>query len=112
MPILSFPSISHPAFARIALLALCFQSTHLVTLAADAPDPELVVNVSGGKIRGSLLPDNHGAVFKGIPFAQPPVGNLRWREPQPVTAWSGVREAVKSGPPAAQASSGWNERFA
>gem|GEM_PF-5240430 len=32
-------------------------------------------------------------VFKGIPFAAPPVGNLRWKAPQPVQKWQGVREA-------------------
>jgi para-nitrobenzyl esterase len=36
--------------------------------------------------------------FKGIPFAQPPVGDLRWREPQPVKAWAGVRSADQFGP--------------
>ena len=36
--------------------------------------------------------------FKGIPFAQPPTGDLRWREPQPVKDWKGVRSAAKFGP--------------
>jgi para-nitrobenzyl esterase len=40
--------------------------------------------------------------FKGIPFAQPPVGQLRWREPQPVKNWQGVRKADKFGPRAMQ----------
>jgi para-nitrobenzyl esterase len=40
--------------------------------------------------------------FKGIPFAQPPVGNLRFREPQPVHPWKGVRKADKFGPRAMQ----------
>lgn len=42
-------------------------------------------------------------IFKGIPFAAPPVGNLRWREPQPVANWAGVRKAAKFGPRAMQA---------
>jgi len=42
------------------------------------------------------------AVFKGIPFAAPPVGNLRWREPQPVKNWNGIRKADKFGPRAMQ----------
>ncbi|MFT3703230.1 MAG: carboxylesterase family protein [Agriterribacter sp.] len=40
--------------------------------------------------------------FKGIPFAQPPVGNLRWREPQPIKPWNGVRKADHFGPRAMQ----------
>lgn len=40
--------------------------------------------------------------FKGIPFAQPPVGELRWKEPQPVQNWTGVRKTTKFGPRAMQ----------
>lgn len=40
--------------------------------------------------------------FKGIPFGQPPVGELRWKEPQPVKNWQGVRKTVKFGPRAMQ----------
>jgi para-nitrobenzyl esterase len=48
-----------------------------------------------------------GAVFLGIPFARPPVGDLRWRPPLPAT-WTGSREATASGPACAQDSFGWN----
>jgi para-nitrobenzyl esterase len=64
-----------------------------------ASDP--TVAVTGGQIRGVSL-SKGGAVFKGIPFARPPVGDLRWREPQPVTPWAGVRDATKFGPICAQ----------
>ncbi|MFC5411342.1 carboxylesterase/lipase family protein [Larkinella bovis] len=40
--------------------------------------------------------------FKGLPFAQPPIGELRWKEPQPVKNWSGVRKADQFGPRAMQ----------
>jgi para-nitrobenzyl esterase len=40
--------------------------------------------------------------FKGVPFAAPPVGDLRWKEPQPVKNWEGVRKAVNFGPRAMQ----------
>lgn len=60
---------------------------------------EVVVRVNGGLIRGAepTLRAN-GAVFKGIPFAQPPVGSLRWREPQPAAGWIGTRDATRYGP--------------
>jgi para-nitrobenzyl esterase len=38
------------------------------------------------------------SIFEGIPYAQPPVGDLRWREPQPVTDWTGIRKADHFGP--------------
>ena len=59
------------------------------------------VSVTGGKIRGALT-ESGGAVFKGIPFAQPPTGELRWREPLPVQPWSGVRDARAFGSPCVQ----------
>ncbi len=83
--------------------------TNLVTSASET-DP--VVTVTGGAIRGRLLPERQGSVFRGIPFAQPPVGDLRWREPMPVIAWSGIREADMPGAPAAQAPAGWNNKEA
>jgi para-nitrobenzyl esterase len=55
-----------------------------------------VVSVSGGSIRGAFDPSlPGGGIFKGIPFAQPPVKDLRWREPQPVQIWKGIREATR-----------------
>jgi para-nitrobenzyl esterase len=81
--------------------------TFLVTTLAAAPsDPE--VSVTGGVVRGRLTSDG-GAAFKGIPFAQPPVGDLRWREPQPVKPWEGVREASEFQPACTQLSEGWNK---
>ena len=59
------------------------------------------VTVTGGKIHGAML-EKGGAVFRGIPFAAPPVGDLRWREPMPVKPWSGVREAALFGPACTQ----------
>jgi len=55
-----------------------------------------VVSVTGGQLRGQMLKEN-GAVFKGIPYAQPPLGDLRWKPTAPVKPWSGVRETVQFG---------------
>src|SRR5262245_31627145 len=54
-----------------------------------------IVAVTGGQIRGAAIAG--GAVFKGIPFAAPPTGDRRWREPAAVQPWSGVRDATKFG---------------
>lgn len=61
----------------------------------SAPRP--TATISAGQLRGSLTYDGE-AVFKNIPFAEPPVGNLRWHEPVPVKAWMGVRDAATFGP--------------
>src|SRR5579859_2948591 len=60
------------------------------------------VKVSTGLLAGSLNPEDGVRAFKGIPFAQPPVGELRWKPPQPALKWEGVRKAEKFGPRAMQ----------
>ncbi|MEV4238211.1 carboxylesterase/lipase family protein [Nocardia sp. NPDC050408] len=61
---------------------------------------EPVVRTSGGAVRGRI---EHGiAVFRGIPFAQPPVGDARFAPPRPATPWPGVRDAFEFGPPPPQ----------
>lgn len=57
-----------------------------------------IVSVDSGLVSGILRSREGVRVFKGIPFAAPPVGNLRWRPPQPPAHWSGVRKADKFGP--------------
>jgi para-nitrobenzyl esterase len=58
------------------------------------------VKTENGELEGVL--ESGIKTFKGIPFAAPPVGNLRWREPQPAQNWNGVRKADKFGPRAMQ----------
>jgi len=60
-----------------------------------------LVATSNGKLEGSIGPDGVCS-FKGIPFAQPPVGDLRFREPQPPLNWAGTRKADTFGPRAMQ----------
>ena len=62
-------------------------------------EPE--VRVAAGVLRGGREPGL--AVFRGIPFAEPPVGALRFAAPRPVRSWDGVREARSYGPPPPQA---------
>ena len=61
-------------------------------IALAAPE---TVTVDGGRIAGTSA--NGVRAFKGIPFAAPPLGALRWKAPQPVVAWAGVRAADKFG---------------
>jgi para-nitrobenzyl esterase len=70
---------------------------------ADVTDgPE--VGVSAGRLRGTW--DDGVAVFRGVPYAEPPVGALRFAAPQPVGGWEGVRPAVTFGPPPPQVNAG------
>ena len=59
-----------------------------------------VVETSCGRVRGATEEGVH--VFRGIPFAKPPVGDLRWRAPVPPDPWAGTREALSFGPCAVQ----------
>jgi len=69
-----------------------------------------VVATTDGQLRGKIEGDVVG--FMGVPFAAPPVGALRWREPMPVQPWKGVREATQFGAPCAQAAMGWQDNVA
>ena len=52
------------------------------------------ISTTGGKLTGITSEYNDTIrVFRGIPYAAPPVGDLRWRAPQPAASWTGVREA-------------------
>lgn len=55
------------------------------------------VRTESGIVEGSTSADGKVHIFKGIPFAAPPVGPLRWKEPQPVASWEGVRKATEFG---------------
>ena len=69
-----------------ATVALCSLGAALV---AAIPDP---VRTDAGQLSGATLTSGV-RVFKGIPFAAPPLGDLRWRPAQPVAKWEGVRQA-------------------
>ncbi|WP_328328053.1 carboxylesterase family protein [Kribbella sp. NBC_00382] len=68
---------------------------------SDTLDP--VVRTDAGDVRG-VVHDDH-RVFNGIPYAAPPVGDLRWTPPAPVKPWTGERAAIKPGSPCPQVKS-------
>jgi para-nitrobenzyl esterase len=65
--------------------------------------------VENGRVRGIPAADPRITAFKGIPFAAPPVGELRWRAPQPALDWDGVRDCFLFGPAAMQGIPGLTE---
>ena len=69
--------------------------------AATISDP---VRVDTGLISGTSGRSPEIRVFKGIPFAAAPIGELRWRTPQPAPRWDGVRKADQFGPRCMQGS--------
>ena len=80
------------AVAGLSLPALPSAAAAPAGTGAGARHSGVVVATHAGKVRGSDA--GHGTRrFLGIPFAQPPVGALRWRAPREVTPWRGVRPA-------------------
>ncbi|HEX6894736.1 MAG TPA: carboxylesterase family protein [Bryobacteraceae bacterium] len=72
------------------LLSLAMLST--AALAGDT------VKTANGVLEGTVNPATGIRIFKGVPFARPPAGNLRWKEPQPPENWPGIRKADRFGP--------------
>jgi len=99
--------------AVLALLAFAAPVFCLVAApAARAQSESPLAGAPGHKLRGRARPGG-GAEFLGIPYAQPPVGPLRWRPPVPARPWTGIRDAAGFGAPCSQpVLGGWNLRDA
>ncbi len=67
------------------------------------------VDVSGGSVQG--LVEDGLIIYRNVPYAAPPVGDLRWRAPQPVEPWEGVRSATQFGPACWQSTTGGDAMF-
>lgn len=72
---------------KISILAV----TCLMTLSTWSQGP--VINVEGGRLQGVASTQSGVTVYKGVPYAAPPVGDLRWKRPKPVKKWKGVKIA-------------------
>ena len=69
--------------------------------AAYYSNPEVIneaLELNEGKVKGFYNQDKTVRVYVGIPYAKAPIGELRWKEPQPLDNWSGVRECNKFAP--------------
>jgi para-nitrobenzyl esterase len=82
----------NPPMRKTLVLAVVVQAMLAVAAHGQVRD----ATVTGGRVSGVVT--NGIAAFKGIPFAAPPVGELRWRAPQPVQAWTGVKAATTFAP--------------
>jgi para-nitrobenzyl esterase len=86
------------SLAVAALTALTIAATDVTPVdaegsgSADAP----IVTIDGGAVRGEAVPG--GYAFRGLPYAAPPTGDLRWRAPQRAAQWRGVRDATEFSP--------------
>ncbi|WP_084151074.1 carboxylesterase/lipase family protein [Azohydromonas australica] len=82
------------------LIAGCAVSRDGETHAAG--DTVATVGTSSGMLRGTVIEDGTVDLFQGVPYAAPPVGDLRWKAPRPPRPWSGVRDAKAPGSPCPQ----------
>jgi para-nitrobenzyl esterase len=85
--------------ARLGIAAAALSTTTAVTAKDRTPVDR--VTIADGTLQGSVQGDVTS--FKGIPFAAPPIGSLRWRAPQPVVKWPGIRLATAFGASCVQA---------
>lgn len=104
--------ISASSSRQLKLLLAILFCLSLAATAGIARGAEFVVTTTKGKVQGRAY-GSRGAQFLGIPYAQPPVGSLRWRAPLAMQPWTGVRSATTFGAPCAQPDLGdWNRRDA
>ena len=79
-----------------------FLIASVLLLAVSCAEKNPVLEIEGGQVQGVESSTPGVLVYKGIPFAALPVGDLRWQEPQPVVPWEGVLVADTFGAPAVQ----------
>jgi para-nitrobenzyl esterase len=92
---------SHPAMNRTlkpgTLFVFLLACVSILPAALRQPVP-----TESGPVSGAHTKDNAISLFKGIPYAAPPLGENRWRPPQPAASWNGIRIATQFGPACAQ----------
>src|SRR5450432_2833703 len=81
---------------KMKSILLLFINFCAIGLYAQTNVSSVVVQTTDGKVSGYI--ENDLNIFKGVPFAAPPVGELRWKATQPVKAWTGVLDCTKFSP--------------
>lgn len=94
----AFPLLSHSALCTQLLLWLLIGRS--ISTRAQTQPAEPVIRTKQGPVQGRREGNLH--VFRGIPYSRPPVGELRFRPPQPVTPWSATKSTQDFGPKACQ----------
>lgn len=77
---------------KVSIVLLIFFTTLNKSFAQSSPSSFAYVTVNEGKLEGRI--ENDVFVFKGVPYAAPPLGPLRWKAPQRLAHWSGIRKAT------------------
>src|SRR5262245_16917145 len=86
---------THWTVATSLIVTLAGAATVDIAVATSPPSAP-VVQTEGGAVRGAEI--DGGFVFRGLPYAAPPTGSLRWQAPQPAPAWDEVRDATEFAP--------------
>lgn len=106
-------NVFHKPFRYCAALFLAIVISTSCTTGPKLIDP--LVQTESGLLQGVVNESGDIVSFKGVPFAAPPVGELRWQEPQPPLSWEGTRDASRFGASAIQVKAGsrlpWTEEF-
>ena len=94
--------------AVLAVVLACTKGPFLLRPAVEGKDPTVteIVTVEQGQLTGLVSADGTYEVYAGVPYAKPPVGELRWREPQDPEPWEGVLAADHFAPMGMQPSNG------
>ena len=87
---------------RMGMKAACWMVMAALAISATARADSLTVKTEQGKAHGKTINDGKVSAFLGLPYAAPPVGELRWKAPQPPAKWKGERDATKFGAHCAQ----------
>ncbi|HMB90466.1 MAG TPA: carboxylesterase family protein [Rhodothermales bacterium] len=112
MPELIEQTAMHIRVAYLVLSTTTFLSLCNPGVSNPLEDP---IRVQKGLLSGTTTADEAVRVYKGVPFAAPPVGDLRWQAPQPLETWDGVRQAIDFSDGCVQNIAGsrppWTEEF-